>query len=240
MRTMNPLVAEYRNRLARHVSVAREAAQLLTTCVHEGGHWLAYAHYGVPVCSVYVDRRPGHMHRGRVVALDLDLRCDQRNRHEIDYVATMAGPYAEYLLTGIADDGPASAGDRRDAQEILLRWCGKDPLLQGQMEAYCKQKVEMLIGDDWPSVQALGYELMRRGRLQFGSPSPEDIHRQYGIGYVRRNMTARELASARRSLAPFHRTPGELIAAIANSPVPRPDHAGRTSLGVYIQNASGA
>lgn len=108
--TTKPLVLEYHNRLARQVSVARDARRLLITCLHEAEHWVGYAHARVLICSAYVDRRPGHMVYGCITPNDLSLFFDQSQAHEVDYIATMTGPQAEYLFTGKIDTGKASGG----------------------------------------------------------------------------------------------------------------------------------
>jgi hypothetical protein len=234
--TMNPLVLEYQKRLRQRHAARREVLQLLITCIHEAGHWAAYAHCRVYVCSAYVMRDPGSIYYGCVTATKLTNLVLPQHVPEVDYVCTVAGPRAEFLLTGEVDTDGADAGDRRDAEEILFGVCGEDPLMQGELEVYWNFKLDAIIGGNWRVVEALAYELMRVGTFEWNGVRPTDIERKYGIGYGGIKLSTEQQAAARRELAAFHDTPEQLARVISSSAAA---NTGRTSSGTTLCNAYG-
>ena len=155
------------------------------------------------------------MDSGKVIPADPVGFVAPKDEMEVEYICTLAGPRAEFLLTGAVDTGPASAGDHRDAEAILLRLCGDDPFVQGDLAGYWDAKVDAILRTAFQVVQAFAYELMRKGSFRLGSSRPSEIEAKYGVGDGGRYLSAARQASARRRLAAFHSTPGELVRAVA-------------------------
>lgn len=91
---MNPLLAEYiKRRNSTHVPTARNARELLFASIHEAGHWMAYAHFKVPVVHAFVERG-SHVGAGCVTPTEYTGAISDKNVPEVDYGVTLAGPGA--------------------------------------------------------------------------------------------------------------------------------------------------
>lgn len=210
---MNPLITEYNKRLASaNLPTTSGSNELLQASIHEAGHWMAFAHYKVPVVDavVYRDFRVG----GGIVIPTATLGCvPEEMEAEADYVSTLAGTYAMDALTPFMDrkiNITTSMEDVRFARELLDNIHGENIGARKLfMEKYAIQ-TRQLIHQNWPIIEALAYELMKHGGFFCGECGK--VERRYGIGC--HAFTAARLKSAQQKLAAFHPSPDDLVRAL--------------------------
>lgn len=210
---MNPLLTEYNKRLASaHVPTARVATDLLQASIHEAGHWMAFAHYKVPVVNavVYRDFRVGG---GIVIPTDSLGFVPEAKRMEVEYIATLAGTYAIDALTPFAErkvNIATSMEDVRFARKLLDEAYATNIDAREAFKKKTSPLVRKLIHQNWSIIEALAYELMKHGRF-FGGECRR-VEARYGIG--RNQFTDAMLKSARQNLADFHSSPAAFLEAL--------------------------
>ena len=214
---INPLLNEYNKRLnSSHVSMARGAKELLKTCIHEAGHWMAFAHYKIPVVHASVDRR-SFIGSGRVIPTN-PLGCvPLKMITEVEYIATLAGAYAQDALSPFVDrkiNLATSMEDIRYAREMLDQAHGENLDTRKLFMKKCAPQLRQLIHQNWPIIEALAYELMAGGKFDCGQC--RKVERRYGIG--RYAFTPTRLKSAQEKLAAFHSSPATLLVALLATP----------------------
>jgi ATP-dependent Zn protease len=121
---------------------------------HESGHTIAAITFGLPVVAVTIDGRP-HLHRDR-------FRRERSSATEALIIVCLAGPSAETLFFGPADDG----GDRIniDMARRYLCGCFADNQIELQM-LRMSQAAERLVTSSRREIEAIAAALMQRGTL---------------------------------------------------------------------------
>ncbi|MFH1495670.1 MAG: hypothetical protein ABIG70_12850 [Pseudomonadota bacterium] len=210
---MNPLLIEYnKRRRSHHAPAARGAYELLLACIHEAGHWIAFAHNKIPVVRAIVDRR-SHYGYGCVTPTALFGFVPDGMEAQVEYFVTVAGPGALCALIPFVDMGNirgTSLGDRCDARRLLDHMFGSNHKTRVKFREQKVSEVEQLIRQNWPVIEALAYELIRCGRLNV--TQCQNIEKRYGIG--RHNLTVPRLESAWKRLSSFHSSPDGLLKSL--------------------------
>ena len=211
---MSPLIAEYnRRRNSTYAPTRRGARELLLACLYEAGHWYAYAHFKVPVCLAYVNRRSS-VGEGYVTPTHLLGLVPYKMIDEVEYIAFIAGPGVMIALAPLEDREITRVTSQRDiqiAKEILKRAHGDNHDGQKLLKANCISQTRRLIYQNWPIIEALAYELMIGGKLYIDACSKAE--RRYGIGHYF-YATVGRLKSAKENLSVFHSSPEELVKAL--------------------------
>jgi len=211
---MSPLLVEYiRRRNSLNISTARNARELLSVCIHEAGHWTVFAHYRVPVTYAIVDR--GSRSGGGIVQPpDLTCLVPEEMKAEVECVAALAGTIAERALIPFMDMENIRFGsqrDKQDAQQLLYRLHGSNRDARKSFMEKCVLITDQIIRQNWSSVEALAFELMKHGRICYSKCGV--VERRYGIGRDAPATPTRS-KSAQQNLAAFHSSPDALLAAL--------------------------
>jgi hypothetical protein len=205
----NPLIGEFlRRRTLNHAASARSAVEHLLTAAHEAGHWFAYAHFGVPVLSAFVDLRANRTY-GRVVPTDASGFVEPDEEDQVEFIAALAGPAAMQALYPFVSNKhvTASAGsDVAQLRETLDRMSHDDPDERVAIRTKLTGRTSSLIREYWSTIEALAYELLSRGKLTY--VEVERVHAQYGIGFGYRGYDITKDITHR--LRRFNRSPDSL------------------------------
>ncbi len=208
---MNPLLTEYnKRRNSTHAPTRRGAKELLLASIHEAGHWMAFAHFEIPVLSAFVDRS-SCVGSGGVTPTDPAGLVSEKKEAEVDYIATLAGLVATVVLEPFVDrqnNKITSKNDIEFAKEILEHAHAGNLAAQKSFKVKWISQTNLMIHQNWPIIEALTYELMAGGKFGFGRCGK--IEMRYGIG--RHNFTHPRLKSAQQRLAAFHSSPDKLLA----------------------------
>ena len=210
---MSPLLVEYiRRRNSLNISTARNARELLLASIHEAGHWMAFAHFKVPVVHAIVER-VSNIGAGCVTPADYPGFVTDEKIPKVDYIVTLAGPGALCALIPFVDMENiriTSLGDKSDALQLFDRVHGNNREARKLFREKYVPITENLIRQNWSIIEALAYELMLNGKLN-GSQC-EKIEKRYGIG--RNEFTSARQASARQKLTTFHSSPDALLVSL--------------------------
>ncbi len=208
---MNPLLTEYNRRCnSTYVPTRLGAGELLRVSLHEAGHWMAFAHFKIPVVSALVDRR-SYIGSGYVTPTALFGLVPPEKIAEVDYIATVVGPGVQLALkpfVGSEINKITAQNDIDLAKKILERAHAGNLDAQKSFKVQCIAQTKLIIYQNWPIIEALAYELMAGGRFDCGQCGK--IEMRYGIG--RHNFTPAKLKSGQQRLAAFHSSPDELLA----------------------------
>jgi hypothetical protein len=185
------------------------ADELLKACIHEAGHWMAFAHYKIPVVEAKVTRgsRTG---AGIVIPTNSLGLVPNDQIMDVEYIATLAGAYAINALNPFVDrktNIATSMGDVRFARDLLDDVHGTDTVARKKYIEKSAPLVSQLIHQNWSIVEALAYELMIRGNLDCSQC--QAIEMRYGTG--RHALTPARIKSANNRLAAFHSSPDALL-----------------------------
>ncbi len=210
---MNPLITEYSRRLnSSHVPTAREAKELLTASIHEAGHWMAFAHYNIPVVEAKVGRGRD-AGGGIVIPTDFLGFVPEEKEHEVDYISTLAGAYAVGTLEPFVKcqvNIATSMDDIEKVNKLLDDVYGNDAVSRKSFKEKNAKVIEILIHQNWSVIEALAYELMKHGRFFCGDCRKIEI--RYAIGYSA--TSAAKQKSAHGKLVAFHSSPATLLEAL--------------------------
>lgn len=214
---MNPLLAEYNKRLnSSRVPTARDAKELLTASIHEAGHWMAFAHYNIPVVEAKVGRGR-HAGGGIVIPTDFLGFVPEEKEPEVDYISTLAGAFAVGTLEPFVERQVNLATSMNDigiVKNLLDNVHGNDTASRKLFKEKNARVIEILIHQNWSVIEALAYELMKHGSF-FGGECRK-VEMRYGIG--RHSLIATKLQSAQRRLEDFHSSPATLLTALLAMP----------------------
>jgi ATP-dependent Zn protease len=132
---------------------------------HEAGHAVAayVLRRGITVISI----RPDGQHGGIVSVTDLS--SGQLKRRERDATIALAGVWAERRHRGGVHGGLSAQEDFRTAREVVRDVAarrGQDPelVVRAQLQAALDQ-AELLVDQQWPAIELLASEVMRRETL---------------------------------------------------------------------------
>ncbi len=210
---MNPLLTEYNRRCnSTHVPTRRGAGELLRVSLHEAGHWMAFAHFKIPVVAACVDRR-SYVGSGYVTPTDSLGFVPMEKIAEVEYIATLAGPGAMVVLKPFVSSEINKITAQNDidlAKKILERAHAGNLDAQKSFKVQCIAQTNLIIHQNWSIIEALAYELMVGGKFDCGQC--RKIERHYGIGH--QHFSPRKLKSGQQRLAAFHSSPDELLTCL--------------------------